>query len=235
MPKSHKEKKPGNNLNVPLGLASDLVVLATPLSPPYQALSPPTDYQTAHLSSPNGSPPPLPIATPGISPSKLLLTLKSIPPPLTSPLLAPTQPSKHSSPLTLSLDPVELLFSTPPTSPQAFFDYLEDIPPRTLNPPPPRPSFESIERLANEPPPLPAMEPLLLPLPPTVPPPPLTLPSTLPPLLPLGPNNPFPLLTHEMFCDHCQRTQVIVDNLRDEMRFILNHILDRLNVLAHSY
>ncbi|GKC08894.1 hypothetical protein Tco_1000504 [Tanacetum coccineum] len=150
-----------------------------------------------------------------------ILIEKSSPPPWTSPLPVPTQPSKHSSPLTINLDPVELIFSTPPTSPHAFFDSLEDLPPRTTNPPPPRPSFESIERLANQPPPLPAIEPPLPPLPPQLP--------------PLGPNNPFPMLTHEMFCEHCQRTQVIVDNLRDEMRFILNHILDRLNVLAHNY
>ncbi|GKA89846.1 retrovirus-related pol polyprotein from transposon TNT 1-94 [Tanacetum coccineum] len=204
-------------------------------NPQTSSIITPTDYQTAPPSSLNGSPPPSLIATPGISPSKLLLTPKSIPPPLTSPPPAPTQPSKHSLPLTISLDPVELLFLIPPISPQAFFDSIKDLPPRTTNPPPPRPFFESIERLANEPPPLPSMEPPLLPLPPTLPPIPMTLPSTLPPLPPLGPNNTFPLLTHEMFCDHCQRTQVIVDNLRDEMHFILNHILDRLNVLAHSY
>nr|GEU46113.1 retrovirus-related Pol polyprotein from transposon TNT 1-94 [Tanacetum cinerariifolium] len=126
---------------------------------------------------------------------------------------APTQPSKHSLPLTISLDSVELLFSTPPISPQAFFDSLEDLPPRTMNAPPPRTSFESIEHLANEPPPLPAMESSLPPLPPqlpslpsqppTLPPPPLTH-SNLPPLSLLEPNNPFPLLTHEIFSDHCQ-------------------------------
>nr|GEW66560.1 reverse transcriptase domain-containing protein [Tanacetum cinerariifolium] len=202
----------------------------------------PTNYHTAPLSSLNISPPPSLITTPRISPSKLLLTPKSILPPLTSPPPAPTQPSKHSSLLTISLDPVEPLFSTSPTLPQAFFDSLEDLPPRTTNP---IPSFESIGCLANEPPPLPAMEaplpplpPHLSPQPPTLLPPPLTLPnlhSNHPPLLPLGPNNPFHMLTHEMFYDHCQRTQVIVDNLYDEIRFILNHILDRLNVLTHNY
>ncbi|GJV94896.1 hypothetical protein Tco_1546473 [Tanacetum coccineum] len=100
---------------------------------------------------------------------------------------------------------MELIFSTPPTSPHPFFDSLEDLPPRTTNPPPPRPSFDTIERLANQPPPLPAMEPPLPPLPPQLP--------------PLGPNNPFPLLTHEMFCDHYQRTQVLVNNLRDESSY----------------
>ncbi|GJR50600.1 hypothetical protein Tco_1401121 [Tanacetum coccineum] len=150
----------------------------------------------------------------GISPSELLITLKSSPPPLTSPLPAPTQPSKHSSPLTINLDPVELIFSTPPTSTHVLFDSLKDLPPRTTNPPPPLPSFESIERLANQLPPLPAIEPpvppfspqlLSLPLPPPTLTPPL---SNFPPLQPLGPNNPFPMLTHEMFCNHCQRTQV---------------------------
>ncbi|GJW87546.1 copia protein [Tanacetum coccineum] len=62
------------------------------------------------------------------------------------------------------LNPTELLFSTPPTSPQTLFDTLEDLPPTTTNPPPPRPSFDSIKRLANEPPPILAME---SPLPPT--------------------------------------------------------------------
>ncbi|GJV74509.1 hypothetical protein Tco_1506093 [Tanacetum coccineum] len=100
---------------------------------------------------------------------------------------------------------MELIFSTPPTSPHPFFDSLKDIPPRTTNPPPPRPSFDTIERLANQPPPLPAMEPPLPPLPPQLP--------------TLGPNNPFPLLTHEMFCDHYQCTQVLVNNLRDESSY----------------
>ncbi|GKB76897.1 hypothetical protein Tco_0943792 [Tanacetum coccineum] len=205
------------------------------------ALSPRTDYQTTPPSSPNILPPLSPITTPGISPSELLLTPKSSPPPLTSPPLAPTQPSTHSSPLTISLDLVKIVFSTPPTSPQALFDSLEDLPPRTTNPPSSRPSFDSIERLANQPTPLPAMEPPLLPFPPqllSLPPPPPTIPPYLlnfPPLQSLGPNNPFPMLTYEMFYDHCQRTQVIVDNLRDEMRFILNHILDRLNALVHNY
>ncbi|GJW64452.1 hypothetical protein Tco_0116336 [Tanacetum coccineum] len=149
------------------------------------------------------------------SPSKLLTTPKSTPPPPT-----PTLPSKHSSPLAIILDPVELIFSTPPTSSHPFFDSLEDLPKRTTNRPLPRPSFESIECLANQPPPLPVMESPLPPLPPQLP--------------PLGPNNPFPRLTHEMFCKHCQHTQVIVNDLREEMRFILNHILDRLNILAHN-
>ncbi|GJT19478.1 putative reverse transcriptase domain-containing protein [Tanacetum coccineum] len=119
-------------------------------------------------------------------------TPKSSPLPLTLPPPASTQPSKHSSPLTINLDPVELIFSTPPTSPHTFFDSLPDLPPRTINPPLPRPSCESIERLANQPPPLLAMEPLLPPLPPY--------------LLPLGPNNTFLMLTNEMFCEHYQRT-----------------------------
>ncbi|GJZ85180.1 hypothetical protein Tco_0650519 [Tanacetum coccineum] len=209
-----------------------------PISPPYHPLSPPTDYQTAPPSTPNSSPPLSPVLSPGISPSKLLVTPKLSPPPLTSPSPAPTQPSKHSSPLAINIDLIELLFSTPPTSPQALFDTLEDLPPITTNPPPPRPSFDFIERMANAPPPLSNMELPLPPLPPQFPissprPPKLSNPtSTFPPLPPLGPNNHFPMLTHEMFCEHCQRTQVIVDNFRDEMRFFLNHILDRLNVLS---
>nr|GEU37203.1 hypothetical protein [Tanacetum cinerariifolium] len=165
----------------------------------------------------------------------------STPPPLTSHPSVPTQPSKHSSPLSINIDPMKLLFSTPPTSPQALFDTLEDLPPTATNPPPPRPSFNSIEHMANKPPPLSNMELPIPSLPPhftnsSPPPPKLSNPtSTFPPFLPLGPNNTFPLLTHEMFYDHCQKTQVIIDNLQDEMQFILNHILDRLNVLSHHF
>nr|GEW78186.1 hypothetical protein [Tanacetum cinerariifolium] len=121
----------------------------------------------------------------------------------------------------------------------------EDLLPTTVNPLPPRPSFDSIECLANEPSPILAIEPPLPPIPtmePSLPPMlpqlltfPPNHPSNFLPLLPLGPNNHFHLLTHEMFCEHCQRTQVVVNNLWDEMHFILNHILDRLNVLAHNY
>nr|GEW20987.1 hypothetical protein [Tanacetum cinerariifolium] len=178
-------------------------------------------------STSNVFPPLSLITTPGILPSKLFLTPKSSPPPLTLPPPAPTQPSKQSSPLTINMNLVELIFLIPPSSPHLFFDSLKDLPPRTTNPPPPRPSSESIVRLANQPPPISAMEPPLPQLPPQLPP--------LPPqLLPIGPNNPFPMLTHEIFCNHCKRTQVTVENLRDEMQFILNHILDRLNVLAHK-
>ncbi|GKE82328.1 hypothetical protein Tco_1552328 [Tanacetum coccineum] len=223
MPKSNKDKKSTNNLKCTARISVQACCFANPctVSPPYKPLSPPTDYQTVPPSILNVSPPLSPITSLGISPSKLLTTPKSTPPPLTLPILAPTQPFKTSSPLTINLDPVELIFLTPPTSPYALFDSLKYLPPKPTNPPLPRSSFESIECLANQPPPLPAMEPPLLPLPPQI--------------LPLRPNNPFPMLTHEMFCDHCQRTQVIVDHLHDEMRFILNHILDRLNVLAHNY
>nr|GEW99439.1 hypothetical protein [Tanacetum cinerariifolium] len=161
-----------------------------PVSPPYHPLSPPTDYQLAPPSTPNASPPLSPILSSRISPIKILLTLKITPPPLTSPPSAPTQPSRHSSPLAINLDPTELLFSTPPTSPQTLFDTLEDLPPTTTNLPPHRPSFDSIDHLANEPPPSSAMEPPLPPLPPQLLTFPLNPPSNFPPLPPLGPNNP---------------------------------------------
>ncbi|GJR34936.1 hypothetical protein Tco_1210620 [Tanacetum coccineum] len=211
-------------------------------SPPYQPFSLPSDYTS-------GSPPTSSITTPPLSPinttinsnEKCLLILKTTPPPLTLPPPAPTQPSKLTSLVTINLDPIELLFYTPPSSP-SLLDVLGDLPPSTTNPSPPRPSFATIERLENEPPPIPPMnsyfpsptlelESTPHPLPSQCLPP---LPSQLPPLLPLGPNNHFPLLTHEMFCEHCQRTQVLVDNLQGEMRFILNHILDRLNVITHN-
>ncbi|GJT38273.1 hypothetical protein Tco_0938138 [Tanacetum coccineum] len=211
-------------------------------SPPYQPFSPPSDYTS-------GAPPTSPITTPPLSPinttinfnEKYLLTPKTTPPPLTSPPPAPTQPLKLTSPVTINLNPIELMFSTPSSSP-SLLDVLGDLPPSTMNPSPPRPSFATIERLANESPSIPPMnssfplptselEPTPHPLPLQCLPPP---PSQLPPLPPLGPNNLFPLLTHEMFCEHFQRTQVLVDNLQGEMRFILNHILDRLNVIIHN-
>nr|GEZ53601.1 hypothetical protein [Tanacetum cinerariifolium] len=140
-----------------------------PVSPPYLPLSPPTDYQMTPPSILNSSQTLSPIISLGISPSKLLLTPKLTPPPMISPPPTLTQPSKHSSPLAINIDPIKLLFSTPPTSPQALFDTLEDLSPTTTNPPPPKPSFNFIKCLANEPPPVLAMEPPLLPLPPQLP------------------------------------------------------------------
>nr|GEV80175.1 hypothetical protein [Tanacetum cinerariifolium] len=103
-------------------------------------------------------------------------------------------------------EPDELIFSIPPTSPHMFFNRLEELPPRTTNPPPPQPMFNSIKRLAKHPLPK-VMEPSLPPLP-----------AQLPPSHLICTNNAFPTLTHKMFCDHCQRAQVLVNDLRDEMR-----------------
>ncbi|GJY10298.1 hypothetical protein Tco_0378483 [Tanacetum coccineum] len=85
MPKSNKEKKPASNLKRTARISVRPCCFSNPRlsSPPYQALSSPTDYQTAPPSSLNVSPPLSPIITSGISPSKLLLTPKSSPPPLT--------------------------------------------------------------------------------------------------------------------------------------------------------
>nr|GEU92100.1 copia protein [Tanacetum cinerariifolium] len=134
-----------------------------------QPVSPPYHPQSAPPLTPNASPSLSPIISLGISPSKVLLTLKTTPPPLTFPLLALTQPSKHSSPLAINLDPIKLLFSTPHTSPQTVFDTLEDLPPTITKPSPPRPSFDFIKFLANEPPPIMAMEPPVPPMPPQLP------------------------------------------------------------------
>ncbi|GJR37195.1 hypothetical protein Tco_1212879 [Tanacetum coccineum] len=205
-------------------------------SPPYQPFTPPSDYTT-------GAPPTSPIISPPLSPIKTnsnenyFLTPKSTPPPLTTPPPALTQPSKLTSPVAINLDPIELLFSTLPSS-LSLLDVLGDLPPSTTNPSPSRPSFATIKRLANKPPPIPPIDSTypsptleLKPTPPPLPlhclPPPL---SQLLPLPPLGLNNPFPLLTHEMYYEHCQMTQVLVDNLQGEMRFILN----RLNVITHN-
>ncbi|GJR96006.1 hypothetical protein Tco_0268180 [Tanacetum coccineum] len=210
MPKSNNDK---------ISVRACCLVNPRPASPPYQNLSPPTDYQTAPPPTPIESPPLSLIAPPRFSPDHLLSTPKLTPPPLTPPPLAPSQPSKHNSPIAINLDPVELIFSTPPTSLHPLFDLLKDLPPRTANPPLQQPSSYTIERLANQPLPLPVMEPPLKPLPPHLP--------------PLGSNNAFPILTHEIFYEHCQRTQVLVNDIHEEMRFILNHILEHLNVLAH--
>ncbi|GJS29100.1 zf-CCHC domain-containing protein [Tanacetum coccineum] len=123
--------------------------LVTPSSnsPPFQRFSPPSDYQTAPPSIPLDSPPTTPLAPPGFSPSELLATPKTTPPPLTTPPLPPQLPP----------------FSQPMWS-----------------------------------------------------------------------NDLLPPLTHETFCEHCQQTQVIVNDLRDEIRFILNHILERLTTLTHQ-
>ncbi|GKF82277.1 hypothetical protein Tco_0243933 [Tanacetum coccineum] len=137
-------------------------------------------------STPLDSPPITPLAPLGFSPSELLTMPKTTPPPLTIPPSAPTQPSKHSSPLTINLLPVELIFSTPPTSPYTFFDSLKDLPPRTANPPP-QPTFDSINHSASQPPSVPNVIEMELPLPP--------LPSQLPPFSqPMWSNDLLPTL-----------------------------------------
>ncbi|GJY11358.1 hypothetical protein Tco_0379543 [Tanacetum coccineum] len=109
-------------------------------SPPYQPLLPPSDYVSRPPSTTPTSKTSIPQLSPTSNNNNLLLTPKSTPPSLTSPPPAPTQPSKLTSPLDINLDLIELLFSTPPTSPQAFLDSFEDLPPTTTNPTPPRPS-----------------------------------------------------------------------------------------------
>ncbi|GJV48252.1 hypothetical protein Tco_1438464 [Tanacetum coccineum] len=82
----------------------------------YQPFSPSSDYTS-------GAPPTSLIISPPLSPIKInsnencLLTPKLNPPPLTTPPPAPTQPSKLTSPIAINLDPIELLFSTPPSFP----------------------------------------------------------------------------------------------------------------------
>ncbi|GKB66399.1 hypothetical protein Tco_0927811, partial [Tanacetum coccineum] len=137
--------------------------ISTNNSPPFQRFSPPSNYHVAPPSTPLDSPPTTPLAPSGFSQSELLTTPKTTPPPITTPPLAPTQPSKQSSPLTIKLELVELIFSTPPTSPHPFFHSLEDLPPRTINPPPP-------QCLANQPPQVPDVMDMEPPLPPHLPP-----------------------------------------------------------------
>nr|GEW70235.1 hypothetical protein [Tanacetum cinerariifolium] len=118
-----------------------------PASPLYQHFSPPTDYQSAPPSTLIESPLTSPMVPPRFSLGHLLNTRKKTPPLLNSPPLAPYQPSMQNSLLAINLEPVELIFFTPPTSPHLFFDTLEDLPPWTTKLPPPQPSFVSIERL----------------------------------------------------------------------------------------
>ncbi|GJR01175.1 hypothetical protein Tco_0524159 [Tanacetum coccineum] len=129
----------------------------------------------------------------GLSSGNILNTPKTSLPPLTSPPLAPSQPSKQNSPLAINLEPLELIFSTPPTSPHLVFNSLEYLPPRTTNPPPLQPSLDSIKRLANQPPPIPeVMEPSFPPFPHHL----------LSQSQPMWSTNDFPLLTHKMFYEH---------------------------------
>ncbi|GJV11913.1 E-beta-farnesene synthase [Tanacetum coccineum] len=137
MPKSNDDKKDNKSLKrtAQISVRACCFVNPQPTSPPYQRFSPPNDYQTAPPSTPLESPPTTSIAPSEFAPGQLLTTPKTTPPQLTSPPPAPSQPSKQTSPLAINLEPVELIFSTPPTSPRPFFDSLEDLPPRTTNPP----------------------------------------------------------------------------------------------------
>nr|GEV33012.1 hypothetical protein [Tanacetum cinerariifolium] len=152
MPKSTNDKKDNNYLKrtARISVRACYLVNLPSNSPPYQHFSPLGGYQTAPPSTLFDSPPFTPIAPPRFSLGEPLVTPKTTPTPLTSQLLVPTQPSKQSSPLTINIEPIELFFSTPPTSPDPFFDSLEDLPPRTTNLPPPQPSFDSIERLEKQ-------------------------------------------------------------------------------------
>nr|GEX28250.1 hypothetical protein [Tanacetum cinerariifolium] len=227
MPKSNNEKKNTNAFKrtARIYVCACFLVNPRPASPPYQHLSSPIDYQMAPPTTLIESHPSSPMASSGFYQVHLLNTPKTSPSPLSSPPPAPSQPFKQNSPLAINLELIELIFSTSPTFPHPLFYSLEDLPPRTANPPPPQPTFESIEHLGKQPPPIPeVMEPPLPPLPPQLP----------PHSQPMWTTNDFPPLTHEIFCEHCQRTQVIVNDLRDEMRFILNHILERLTTLTYQ-
>ncbi|GJU88096.1 hypothetical protein Tco_1300519 [Tanacetum coccineum] len=151
MPKSSNDKKENKLLRRMAKISVRACCLINPPSnsPTFQHFSPLSDYQTTPPSTPLDSPPTTPLAPPSFSPSEFLTTPKTTPPPLTTPPPAPTQPSKQSSPLTINLEPVELISSTPPTSPHPFFDSVKDLSPRTANPPPPQPTFDFIERLVS--------------------------------------------------------------------------------------
>ncbi|GJX64767.1 hypothetical protein Tco_0299110 [Tanacetum coccineum] len=160
--------------------------------------------------TPIESPPSTPIAPPGFSLNHFLNTPKTTPPPLTSSPSALSQTSKENYLLAINLDPIKLILCTPPTVPHLFFDSLEDLPPRTTKPPPLQPSLNSIERLAKQPPPIfEVLDPSLPPF----------LPHLQSHSQPMWSTYDFPQLTHKMFGEHFQRTQVIVNDLRDEIRY----------------
>ncbi|GJR71076.1 hypothetical protein Tco_0083441 [Tanacetum coccineum] len=74
---------------------------------------------------------------------------------------------------------------------------------------------------------------------------PVTTSTQIPPFRSLPPSSIFvpldqslwikdPPRPQEHTCLHCQRTKIVVKNLQDEMRFMLNHILDRLDHLLNQ-
>ncbi|GJZ84928.1 hypothetical protein Tco_0650267 [Tanacetum coccineum] len=94
--------------------------------------------------------PPLPYQAPPSSPQPT--TPKSTPPPLVStPPSAPSQPLRSAPTIITDLEPLELIFHTPPTSSHPFMDNLDDLPLRTSHPPPTL-TFDSIEGIALQPP-----------------------------------------------------------------------------------
>ncbi|GKD10030.1 hypothetical protein Tco_1189715 [Tanacetum coccineum] len=127
MPKSSNEKKASKSLRRTAKISVRPCCLVNPSSNSLtsQRFSPPSDYQVAHPYTPLESPPITPLAPLGFSPSEILETPKTTPTLLTTPLSAHSQPSKQSSPLTINLEPVELIFSTPPSSHHPFFDSLK--------------------------------------------------------------------------------------------------------------
>ncbi|GKB76363.1 hypothetical protein Tco_0943258 [Tanacetum coccineum] len=167
MPKSSSNKKENKSLRRTARISVRACFLVNPTSNslPFQHFSPLSEYQTVPPSTPHDSLPPTPIPPLGFSPSELLSTPKTTPLSLTSPPSAPTQPSKQSTPLPINIEPVELIFSTPPNSHHPFLESLEDLPPQTTNPLPPQPTFDSIKRLANHPPPVPKVMEMKPPLP----------------------------------------------------------------------
>nr|GEY52621.1 hypothetical protein [Tanacetum cinerariifolium]GEY53366.1 hypothetical protein [Tanacetum cinerariifolium] len=145
MPESTYDKKDNKSLKRPTRSSVRTCCFANPppTSSPYQRFSPPSDYQTTPPSTPLESPPTTPIGPQGFSRCEFLTTPNTTLLPLTSPPPTPTQPSKQFSSLTVNIEPVELIFSTPPTSHHPFFDSLEDLPPHTINHPPSQPTFDT--------------------------------------------------------------------------------------------
>ncbi|GKD88169.1 hypothetical protein Tco_1363676 [Tanacetum coccineum] len=116
MSKSNNDKKDNKSFKrtTRISIRACCFVNPPPSYPPYQHFSPPIDYQTTLPSTPLESSLTSPMAPPGFSPTQLLTTPKTTLPPLNSPSLEPSQPSKQKSHLAINLEPIELVFSTLP-------------------------------------------------------------------------------------------------------------------------
>jgi hypothetical protein len=106
-----------------------------------------------NISSPINANNFLNLATPTPSPNPCIANKITTPPPTIipsdpTPPSVPSQPSKTPSPQSPKMTPMEL-FKTPPTSPHPLMETLDDLPPRSSNPPP-LPLFDTMEQMETQ-------------------------------------------------------------------------------------